>query len=155
MSSGRSSRLYKRLVTDEKIAFFTGAFPGFPGDKYPSQMIFYATTAAGHDNAEVAVAIDIEVARLRTELISDEELDRAKIKLRAGLVRQLESNSGLALQLADVHTKTGDWRNLFHNIDAIQNLTAEDLRRVASQYFDNQRRTVGMISTESKEEATS
>lgn len=155
MSSGRSSRLYKRLVTDEKIAFFIGAFPGFPGDKYPSQMIFYATTAAGHDNAEVAVAMDIEVARLRTELISDEELDRAKIKLRAGLVRQLESNSGLALRLADVHTKTGDWRNLFHNIDAIQNLTAEDLRRVASQYFDNQRRTVGMISTESKEEATS
>lgn len=155
LSDGRSSRLYKRLVTDDKIAFFTGAFPGFPGDKYPSQMIFYATTAAGHGNDEVASAIDIEVARIKTELISEAELDRAKIKLRAGLVRQLESSSGLALQLADVHTKTGDWRNLFHNIDAIQELTAEDLQRVANQYFDNQRRTVGMIATESKEEATS
>lgn len=155
LSNGRSSRLYKRLVTDDKIAFFTGSFPGFPGDKYPSQMIFYATTAAGHSNDEVASAIDIEVARLKTELISEAELDRAKIKLRAGLVRQLSSATGLARQLANVHTKTGDWRNLFHNIDAIQELTAEDLQRVANQYFDNQRRTVGMIATESEEEATS
>ncbi len=155
LSNGRSSRLYKRLVTDEKIAFFTGAFPGFPGDKYPSQMIFYATTAVGHENDEVAAAIDMEVARLKTELVSEAELNRAKIKLRAGLVRQLDSDRGLALQLADVHTKTGDWRNLFHNIDAIQKLTAEELQRVAAQYFDNQRRTVGLIATESEEEATS
>ena len=155
LSNGRSSRLYKRLVTDDKIAFSVGAFPGFPGNKYPSQMIFYATTAAGHGNDEVASAIDIEVARLKTELISEAELNRAKTKLRAGLVRQLDSDRGLALQLAEVHTKTGDWRNLFLNIDAIQELTAEDLQRVANQYFDNQRRTVGMIATESKEEATS
>jgi predicted Zn-dependent peptidase len=54
MSSGRTSRLYNRLVTEEKIAFFVGAFPGFPGSKYPGQMIFYATTAAGHTNQSPA-----------------------------------------------------------------------------------------------------
>jgi predicted Zn-dependent peptidase len=151
LAGGRTSRLTKRLVTDDKIAFFAGAFPGFPGDKYPSQMIFYATTAAGHTNAEVAAAIDEEIARLKTEPVSDEELERVKTKMRANLVRQLDSDFGLALQLAEYQTKTGDWRNLFNYIEAIQLLTAEDIQRVANEYFDNQRRTVGEIVTESQE----
>lgn len=151
LSSGRTSRLYNRLVTDEKIAFSIGAFPGFPGDKYPSLMIFYATTAAGHTNAEVAASIDEEIARLKTEPVSEQELERVKTQMRANLVRQLDSDFGMALQMAEYQTKTGDWRNLFHYIEAIQNLTAEDIQRVANTYFDNQRRTVGEIVTESRE----
>ena len=148
LSSGRTSRLVKRLVTDEKIAFFAGSFPGFPGDKYPSQMIFYATTAPGHTNAEVARAMDEEIARIKTELVSDQELLRAKTQLRADLVRQLDSNFGLGLELARYHTVTGDWRNLFHYIDRVQALTTEDLRRVATEYLDDHYRTVGTIVTE-------
>lgn len=151
LSGGRTSRLTKRLVTDEKIAFFVGAFPGLPGNKYPSQMIFYATTAAGHTNAEVATAMDEEITRLKTEPVSEEELERVKTKMRANLVRQVDSDFGLALQLAEYQTKTGDWRNLFLYIDAIQQLTPEDIQRVANEYFDNQRRTVGEIVTESQE----
>lgn len=151
LSGGRTSRLTKRLVTDDKIAFFAGAFPGFPGNKFPSEMIFYATTAAGHTNAEVAAAMDEEIARLKYEPITEEELARVKTKMRANLVRQLESDFGLALQLAEYQTKTGDWRNLFNYIEAIDRLSAEDLRRVAAEYFDNQKRTVGEIVTESRE----
>lgn len=151
LSSGRTSRLYNRLVTDEKIAFSVGAFPGFPGNKYPSTMIFYATTAAGHTNAEVAASIDEEIARLKTEPVTEAELERVKTKMRANLVRQLDSDFGMALQMAEYQTKTGDWRNLFYYIDAIQMLTAEDIQRVANEYFDNQRRTVGEIVTESRE----
>lgn len=151
LSGGRTSRLTKRLVTDDKIAFFAGAFPGFPGNKYPSQMIFYATTAAGHTNAEVAAAMDEEIARLKTELVSDAELNRVKTMMRANLVRQLDSDFGMALEMAEYQTKTGDWRNLFRYIEGIQQLTAEDIQRVANEYFDNQRRTVGEIVTESRE----
>jgi predicted Zn-dependent peptidase len=151
LSGGRTSRLTKRLVTDDKIAFFTGAFPGFPGNKFPSEMIFYATTAAGHTNAEVAAAMDEEITRLKYERVSEEELARVKTKMRANLVRQLDSDFGLALQLAEYQTKTGDWRNLFNYIEAIDGLTAEDLRRVATEYFVNQKRTVGEIVTEQKE----
>jgi predicted Zn-dependent peptidase len=150
LSSGRTSRLYKRLVTEQKIAFFAGAFPGFPGSKYPSQMIFYATTALGHTNDEIASSIETEIARIKTELVSDEELTRAKANLRASLVRQLDSNFGMALQLADYETVTGDWRNLFLYIDRIQELTAEDLRTVANEYLDNRYRTVGKIETVSE-----
>ncbi len=150
LSSGRTSRLHRRLVTQDKIAFFTGAFPGFPGSKYPSQMIFFATTAAGHSNDEVATAMDQEIARIKTEPVSDQELARAKTKLRADLIRQLDSNFGLALQLADYQTLTGDWRNLFHYIDRIQSLTAEDIQRVANLYLDDHYRTVGLIVTEEK-----
>ena len=152
LSSGRTSRLTKRLVTDDKIAFFVGAFPGFPGSKFPSQMIFYATTAAGHTNDEVAAAIDEEIVRIRTELVTEEELVRAKTKLRANLIRQLDSNLGLGLRLTDYQALTGDWRNLFHYIDRIQALTAEDLHRVSNEYLDNYYRTVGMIVTETDDQ---
>jgi len=151
LSGGRTSRLTKRLVTDDKIAFSAGAFPGFPGNKFPSQMIFFATTAAGHTNAEVAAAVDEEITRLKYEPVSEEELARIKTKMRANLVRQLDSDFGLALQLAEYQTKTGDWRNLFNAIEAIDGLTAQDLQRVATEYFVNQKRTVGEIVTEQKE----
>jgi len=151
LSGGRTSRLTKRLVTDDKIAFFAGAFPGFPGNKFPSQMIFFATTAAGHTNAEVAAAMDEEIVRLKYEPISAEELKRIKTKMRANFVRQLDSDFGLALQLAEYQTKTGDWRSLFNYMEAIDQLTAEDLQRVASEYFVNQKRTVGEIVTEPRE----
>jgi predicted Zn-dependent peptidase len=147
LSAGRTSRLYRSLVTEQKIAFFTGAFPGFPGSKYPCQMIFYATTAAGHTNAEVAASIAAEIARIKTELVSDEELARAKATLRADLIRQLDSNFGLALQLTDYQAVTGDWRNLFRYIERIQRLTPEDLRAVANAYLDDCCRTVGKIET--------
>jgi predicted Zn-dependent peptidase len=95
--------------------------------------------------------MDEEIARIKTEPVSEAELERVKTKMRANLVRQLDSDFGMALQMAEYQTKTGDWRNLYRYIEAIQLLTAEDIQRVANKYFDNQRRTVGEIVTESRE----
>ncbi|MDH3255189.1 MAG: insulinase family protein, partial [Acidobacteriota bacterium] len=50
LSTGRTSRLYRSLVRDKKIAAQSGAFNGFPGQKYPNLMLFFGVPTPGHDN---------------------------------------------------------------------------------------------------------
>ena len=74
MSNGRTSRLYRALVRDKKIAAYSAGFTGLPGNKYPHLFAFYAFPLPGHKNEEVAEAIHAEIDRLKKEDISDEEL---------------------------------------------------------------------------------
>src|SRR5213592_4655500 len=74
MSEGRTSRLYRALVRDKKIASFSAGFSGFPGTKYPHLFAFYAVPLPGHTPQEVGDAIHAEIARIEKEDISDEEL---------------------------------------------------------------------------------
>jgi predicted Zn-dependent peptidase len=144
---GRTSRLYKSLVKDKQIAVYASGFQGMPGNKYPSLFLFYAYPARGRTNRESEDAIYEEIEKLKNELVSPEELAKAKTRARAGFVRQLASNSGLAAQLTFFHVITGDWRNLFRQLDKIDKVTAEDIRRVAKEYFTTKNRSVGIIKT--------
>jgi predicted Zn-dependent peptidase len=145
LSEGRSSRLYRSLVRDKKIATNAGGFPGFPGQKYPGLFVFYAFTAPGHTNDEIEKALDEEINRLKNETVSKEELDGVKRRARANLIRQLDDNSGMAAALAAYQGLTGDWRNLFKQLDQIEAVTAADIKRVTTGTFAPGNRTVGVI----------
>ncbi len=149
---GRTSRLYKSLVKEKKIAVASSGFPGMPGNKYPALFLFYAVPARDHTNQESEEAIYAEIDRLKTAPVLPEELAKAKTRTRASLIRQLDSNSGLASLLTFYDVVTGDWRNLFKQLDDIDKVTAEDIQRVAKQYFTAKNRTVGIIDTTPTEE---
>jgi len=145
LSDGRTSRLYKSLVEKQQIALSAQGFSGFPGDKYPSLMLFYALTAPNHTVDEVATSLRAEIERLKTEPVSTEELDRVKTQSRAGLLRSLTSNSGMASLLLEYEVKTGSWRNLFKELDAIAAVTPADVQRVARETFRPENRTIGRL----------
>jgi predicted Zn-dependent peptidase len=145
LSGGRTSRLYKSLVQDKRIAMAAAGFPGFPGVKYPNMFVFYAVPSAGHTNEENEEAMLAEIERLKTEWVSEEELSRVKRRARADLIGGLDSNAGLADQIASYQVLTGDWRNLFRAIDGIDAVTREDIQRVAQEYFHERNRTVGYL----------
>lgn len=147
MGTGRTSRLYRSLVRDKKIAMATSGFQGMPGQKYPGLFLFYAMPARGHTNQECEQAIYAEIERLRSEPVTEQELEKAKTRARASLIRQLDSNSGLAELLTFYEVLTGDWRNLFKQLEQIDRVTAEDIQRVARTYFTTKNRTVGIIET--------
>jgi predicted Zn-dependent peptidase len=147
IGSGRTSRLYKTLVKEKKIAIGVSAYHGSPGDKYPNLFMFTATPAKGRTNKECEEAIYAEIEKLKTEAVSPQELAKAKTRTRAGLIRQLDSNSSLAYLLTFYEVVTGDWRNLFKQLDSIDKVTAEDIQRVAKEYFTSKNRTVGVIET--------
>jgi predicted Zn-dependent peptidase len=145
MSEGRTSRLYRTLVRDKKIASVSAGFTGFPGNKYPHLFAFFAFPLPGHTNKEIADAIHSEIERLKTEDISDEELKMIKTRAKANLVRGLADNDGLAEQLAFAQSRFGDWREVFRQVDRIDQVTKADIRRVADKTFVPTNRTVGII----------
>jgi predicted Zn-dependent peptidase len=144
---GRTSRLYKSLVKEKRIAVAASGFPGMPGVKYPGLFLFYAVPAKGHTNQECEQAIYEQIERLKSEPVTPEELAKAKTRARASLIRQLDSNSGLASMLTFYEVVTGDWRNVFRQLDKIDKVTADDIQRVAKEYFKTKNRSVGIIET--------
>ncbi len=145
LSEGRTSRLYRSLVRDQKIAVNAAGFNGFPGDKYPSLFSFFAIPSAGHSAADIAGPLHAQIDRLKNEDVTPEELQSIKTRAKASLLRSLDSNSGLAGAFAGEQTRYGDWRELFHEIDRIDKVTAADIRRVAGATFVATNRTVGMV----------
>ena len=147
MSEGRTSRLYRALVRDKKIASFSAGFSGMPGVKYPHLFAFYAFPLPGHTTQEVADAIHAEIDRLKKDDITDDELKMIKTRTKANLIRGLADNDGLASQLATYQTRYGDWRELFRTVDRIDKVSKADIRRIANEIFVDTNRTVGIIET--------
>jgi len=147
MSNGRTSRLYRALVRDKKIAAASAGFNGFPGAKYPNLFVFYAMSTPGHTPDEIRIAIHQEIERVKKEDITDEELAMIKVRAKADLIRQLANNEGLALQLGTYESLFGDWRELFRHVDDIEKVSKADLRRVAQAIFVDSNRTVGVIES--------
>jgi predicted Zn-dependent peptidase len=145
LSQGRTSRLYRTLVRDKRIASGAEGFTGFPGVKYPHLFAFFALPLPGHKPDEIADAIHSELDKLKKEDISDDELKMVKTRAKANLIRSLDSNEGLASSLAVYQTFYGDWRELFHTVDRIEKVSKADIRRVANQVFVPTNRTVGVI----------
>lgn len=147
LSQGRTSRLYRSLVRDKKIAAAAQGFNGFPGDKYPNLFAFFAIPTPGHTAADLTAPIRAEIDRLKTEDVSADEIQSVKTRAKANLLRRLDSNSGLALQLASYQTRYGDWRELFREVEKIDKVTAADIKRVANSTFTPNNRTVALLES--------
>ncbi len=150
MSNGRTSRLYKSLVENKQVALVAQGYSGFPGDKFSNLMLFYAQTTPKATVDEAAKALGEEIERLKTQPVSEQELERVKHQLRADLLRSLDSNLGMAQSLVEYEVKTGSWRNLFAQLAAIEAVTPADIQRVAQQTFTPQNRTIGRILPKSE-----
>ena len=148
LSDGRTSRLYTSLVQDKRLAIVAEGGNGFPGNRYPNLMIFYALTTPGTSLETVEGALEQELENLKKEVVSAEELNRAKTTLIANVFNTLESNIGMARELADYQAKTGSWKNLFTQLVAIEKVTPADVQRVAQATFTPENRTVGRIKSE-------
>jgi predicted Zn-dependent peptidase len=147
MSNGRTSRLYRALVRDKKIAAGAAGFTGFPGDKYPHLFAFAAVSTPGHTPDELRDAIRAEVERIKNEDATDDELRMVKTRAKANLIRGLGTNNGLAFQLGQYQARYGDWRELFRSVERIDKVTKEDIRRIAQKTFVAENRTVGILES--------
>ena len=147
LTNGRTSRFYRSLVRDKKIAVAAGAYGSYPGEKYPHLWVPYAVPANGTKNETVQAAIREELERLKTEDVTDEELAKFRTRAKANLIYSLKSNLGLAMNLTDYQSLFGDWRELFRYIERFDKVTKADIRRVANQTFQASNRVVAQIET--------
>jgi predicted Zn-dependent peptidase len=142
LSSGRRSRVYAELVTARQVAVAASASASEPGARYPSLFVLRAVPRAPHTLDEVEAALLSEVERLQREEVPARELERVINRLDASLIRSLQSNAGLASQLAYFEAVAGDWRYILGIRDRTAAVTAKDVRRVASTWLLKHNRTV-------------
>jgi predicted Zn-dependent peptidase len=144
LTGGRTSRLYRKLVLTDRVATYVGSSLG-PGDRFPALFAVEAYPVAPHTTAEIEASVYAEIARIAESGPDEVELERVRNQLQAGTVRRLESNFGLALQLAGSASMYGDWRTTFHYEERMAAVTADDVRRVAARYLTSENRTVATL----------
>lgn len=147
LSRGRTSRFHTELVEEEKALRVT-ANSAFPGSKYPTLFAFIGIPTRAGSALDLEEEIYAVLEDIKTNGITQVELERAKTRARAGLIQRLDSNTGLANMLAAAEALTGDWRNVFRDLRRIESVTAEDVQEAAQETFRESNRTVGMIVTE-------
>jgi predicted Zn-dependent peptidase len=145
LSYGRTSRLYRRLVEEEKIAVDASASNGFPGERYPNLFILSATPRHPHTVKELEKALLEEFERLKREPVSGQDLQKIKNQIQTSFLRKLDSNPSLGYWLSYGQSLFGDWRYVTERIQVYEKVTAEDVRRVAQKYFTPKNRTVATL----------
>ena len=140
LSSGRSSRLYRRLVyEDEKALYAYGSYWEFT-----DAGMFYAAAGArpGVSLEEVEALFMAEIDRVATEGVSEEEVSRAKRQMEVSLVNRLATNHSQASRIGREIVAFGRVRPLAERIEAIRAVTPEDVQRVISTYLRPESRSV-------------
>ena len=139
--SGRTGRLYKALVEEQQVA--TDASGGQAGFKYEGMFELRGTAKQGRTPEEVEQAIQAEIERLKTEPVGDRELQKVKNQNAAGIFRDLEGNFQLMMQLLIRENNRG-WETINSDPPLYDAVTADDVMRVAGQYFTPEARAVAI-----------
>ncbi|EKD50151.1 MAG: hypothetical protein ACD_62C00629G0001 [uncultured bacterium] len=145
LCAGRTSRLYQRLVLNEKKAVAVGCFSSFPGIRLNTLFAFYGTPVPGHTNDDLAKEIRIEVASLAAQGPTPEEMQKINQTLDAELIYDLQASSDLASKLTFFESLMGDWHHLFEQQKRYHQVTAEDVKRVTRKYFVAEREIMAAL----------
>jgi len=146
LSSGRTGLLYKEMVQEKRISLQAAAVATYPDGRYPNLFVFFVVPSLGHSVDENQKALDDLLVRFEAKKVDDETLAREKTKVRAGLIRRLGSNAGLASVMTTFYASYGNWRKMFTSLDDLNKVTAADVQRVALKYFVPESRTVAYTS---------
>jgi zinc protease len=143
---GRASRAHRALVIEKEIASDVRGWVATFKD--PGLFELYVTAREGHAAPELLAALDHELERARREVVSDDELARAKARLELGTLQSLESTSGKAEQIGFYDLVLGDPSAVFRRLDAYRSITADDVQRVAGRYLTQGARTIVRVVPE-------
>ena len=146
LAGGRSSRLQTNLVEDKALALAADADYDRTSQD-PSQFTLSMRLAPGKSWKEAEAALYQEVEKLKTQLVSEKELERAKNLVEASFTYGQDSLFYRAMQIGE-YASLGDWSLIQKVIPSIRAVTAEDLQRVAKTYLTEDNRTVGLLMPE-------
>jgi zinc protease len=136
---GRGSRIYRTLVIDKELAIEARGWVSTFRD--PGLFESWITARGSHTAAEIQPLLDAAFARVRAEVVSEDELARAKARLELGSLQQLETVGGKAEQIGFFEIVLGDPGHSFRRVQQYRRVTAGDLRRVARRYLVDAART--------------
>jgi len=142
LTNGKTGRFYRNLVEGRQLALYAAAGASTPGNRYPSLFVIVSAPNAPHTVEELDAAIMAEVKKLETEPPSQWELDKILNNYQAEMIKQLESNSGLGMSLAQNEQLMGDWRYDWKAGEELKKVKPGDISRAAAKYLTRDNRTV-------------
>jgi predicted Zn-dependent peptidase len=146
--SGRTGRLYKSLVLDQKIANNVAA--GQNGMKWAGYFLLNGVAKPGSTPEAVEQALYKEIEKLQKEKVGDRELQKVKNQFAADNFRRLDSRFLLMLQILLADSNRG-WQEFNEDPKRIAAVTADDIQRVANLYFKPENRAVALFYTKKSE----
>lgn len=140
LSQGQSSRLYRSLVDEQRLALGVTAIP--MGFEHPGLSLIYAIPQVGIDPKVLEDALNKELAKVREELISENELEKLKNQFENRIVNSNTTIASRAGNLAQNHTFFGDASRINTTLNNYMAVTREDILRAAKTYFREDNRVV-------------
>jgi zinc protease len=144
LDGGEAARFARELVRERKIATAVDVDYS-PISRAPTLFVLDGTPARGRSVEELERALRAQVARLREELVSAEELQRVKAQVTASDVYARDSVHYQATRLGQFASVGLDWRVGEQYVERIRAVTAEQVRAVARNYFIDTNLTVGVL----------
>jgi zinc protease len=141
LANGKTSRLYRRLVFEERIATDVSAAQN--SREVAGFVQVAATAAPGHSLAEIDAVITEEIARLASDGPTADELARGQIQAEAQFMFRLQTVGGFggkSDQLNAYRTFLSDPGYFERDLDRYRSVTAESLRAVVSRCLGHRRR---------------
>ncbi len=151
LSDGKSSRLYKKIVDDKKMALEIGAFNQSQEDY--GTYIIYGLPQGEYTTTNLVKEVDDEIVKLQTDLISEKELQKLQNKYESQYVDGNSNVEGIASNLASFYLLYGDVNLINTEIEMYHSITREEIREVAKKYLNpNQRLLLDYVPAKEKAE---
>ncbi len=152
LDGGASARLARKLVRGQEIAVSAGAsYNAF--SRLPGMLLMDGTPAGEHSVEELEAALRAEIARLRQEPVSEQELARVRAQVVAGKVYEQDSVYYQAMEIGILETVGLDWRLADEYVDKLKAVTAEQVQAVANKYLVEDNLTVAVLDPLPMEQA--
>ena len=138
LTGGKSSRMYERMVDEEKIALQVIAFARSQED----YGVYNVGALAMNDTplSKLAEVMDEEIEKVKTELITEKEYQKLQNQFENQFVNSNSSIQGIAASLATYHVLYGDTELINKEIEIYKDISREEIRDVARKYLQKDKR---------------
>ncbi|MER0238469.1 pitrilysin family protein [Fulvimarina sp. MAC8] len=156
LGGGTTSRLYRDLIVEKGIAAGAGAYYRNSALE-EGVFVVYGTPRGGASLDAVEDAVKAEIDELIENGITEEELERAKNRVRKGVIFLRDSQTAMAQRYATALATGRTIEDVEAWPERIEAVTVEDVQAVAKKYLQSQRSVTGYLlpeKTESAEAAT-
>ena len=150
LSDGKTSKLYKKIVDDKKMALQVGAID-FSQEDYGTY-ILYGLPLGDVSLDDLIVEMDEEILKLQKNLISERDYQKIQNKFENNFVSSNSSIEGIANSLARYYMLYGDVNLINNEIDIYRSITREEIKMVANKYLNANQRLILEYLPESDKE---
>ena len=140
LTSGRSSRLHRKVIYEDQSAL--SVFASVDNNKAPGLFVITVNSIKqGHTLEEVESVANESLERLKAEMVTERELEKAINQMETNLIFGLQTNFVKGMRIGFSLARTGEPLGFVKKLESYRHATAKDIQKVARKYFTPENRT--------------